>query len=152
MAERTTAVQLQHGGCAVFEAHIFRTEYGEDRGRVRGADDRAYEHAVQKAEFQDKITEETCEGGGDHNSQSGEEHRFDGNRSGLIPVGAETAVEHNEDQCCGADIFRQRIIVERDFYDTVCSESHTEKDKGQQHGYTDLIGNPMQYNTEQNYR
>ena len=61
-------------------------------------------------------------------------------RLGLAPVGAEAAVEHDEDEGKGADVLGQTVVVKGNLDHPVRAEEHAQQNEGQQGGHPQLAG------------
>ena len=94
------------------------------------------------------MTEQPCESGRENDTCRGQYPCFYDYRSGLFPSGAESAVEHYEDQGDGTDVFGDAEIVECYLYYSVRAENHTQQDECQQHGDADLVGYVVKYDAQ----
>ena len=97
------------------------------------------------------MTEHPGESGRHNNAHGREQDCFCRNGLCLIPVRSETAVEHDEDQRYGADLFCEGVIVERDFENAIRAERHTEQDECQQGRDAETVGYFVQKNAGKNY-
>lgn len=134
------ALHLQQGGGVFPQAQVLGAEDGEHRGSVGGADDRPQQKALQLGQAQDLPGKQAHQPGGEDRAQGGEEHGLSRHGSGLLPVGAEAAVKHNEDEGQGADVLGHGVVVEGDLHHPVRAEEHTQQNEGQQGGHPQPAG------------
>ena len=96
--------------------------------------------ALQLGQAQDLPGKRAHQPGGEDRAQGGEEHGLSRHGSGLLPVGAEAAVKHNEDEGQGADVLGQGVVVEGDLHHPVRAEEHAQQNEGQQGGHPQPAG------------
>lgn len=65
----------------------------------------------------------------------GKQRRLAHDRPGLLPAGAEPAVEHDEDERRRTDLLGKGVIVKGDAQQTIGAKEHAEQNKRQQHGH-----------------
>ncbi|MPM05325.1 hypothetical protein SDC9_51613 [bioreactor metagenome] len=96
------------------------------------------------------MAEQPNQSGGDDDSECREQHRLGSDGFGFVPVCAESAIEHDENQRGGANIPRKIKVVERNLQQSVRTKKHAERDEHQQHRYAKLCRNFIEKNTDQN--
>ena len=77
---------------------------------------------------------------GEGGPEGGEDGGLPRHRLGLAPVGAEAAVEHDEDEGKGADVLGQTVVVKGNLDHPVRAEEHAQQNEGQQGGHPQLAG------------
>ena len=120
------ALQLQHGGRAVFQVELLGAQDIKHRGRIRRPQHRADKQALQPIEAKRKAAEQPGEQRRKQHTDGGEQQRLSRNPFGLMPLGAEAAVKDNKDQCDGANLLRKFKILKRNFKNTVRAEHHAQ--------------------------
>ena len=86
------------------------------------------------------MAEEAGQAGGDQHPQGAQEYGLDGHRAGCLPLGSETAVEHDDDQGGGADLLREGVVLKVDAEQPVGAEEHAQGDEEKQGGDTEAAG------------
>ena len=84
-------------------------------------------------------------------SQGGQHHRLDHHGPGGVQVGAEAAVEHNENQAGRADHVGGVIVVKGDSEQAVFSKAHPKGDKDQQGRDGQTVQIPPHQRTQQDH-
>ena len=143
-----SALNLQQGCGVVFETQLAGTQYGEDRGRVGRAEHRSDQETEGRRHFQYVVAEQSGKTRRQGHSEGGEDAGLDHYRPCLFPPGTETAVEHDEDQCHGADGLSDIEIVKGDLDHPVRAEGHAQQNERQQHRDSDLVGDVVEYHAQ----
>ena len=126
------ALDFQHRVGVFFQRQFARAQDGEHRRRVGRAQHRAAQKAFQQRHAQRQVAERAGQQCGEHGARAGQHDGLHRHRFGRAPVGAETAVKHDEQQRHRRELVGKAIVVERDASDAVGAEQHTQDQKRQQ--------------------
>ena len=144
-------LDLQQGVGVVLQGQLLGAQDVEHRGRVGGGDHRADEKALHPGQPQDQVGKGGHRSGGPGHSQGGQHHRLDHHRPGGVQVGAEAAVEHNENQAGRADHVGGVIVVKGNSEQAVFSKAHPKGDKDQQGRDGQTVQIPPHQRTQQDH-
>ena len=144
-------LDLQQGVGVVLQGQLLGAQDVEHRGRVGGGDHRADEKALHPGQPQDQVGKDGHRSGGSGHSQGGQHHRLDHHGPGGVQVGAEAAVEHNENQAGRADHVGGVIVVKGNSEQAVFSKAHPKGDKDQQGRDGQTVQIPPHQRTQQDH-
>ena len=125
----TAAFHFEHGGCGVFQIHLFGTENRKNGSRIGGADDSAHQKGFYQREIKSIKAKTAYQKSRQNGSQRGQQNRFHRRRPGSTPFRAGAAIKHDENKCHGTYFIGKGIIIKRNLENAVRTEKHAQQNK-----------------------
>jgi hypothetical protein len=107
------------------------------RASLRGGDDRAQQHALERGEIEQPCRRETADHGRSERAEDRERQRRPQHRPDLLEAGGETALEQDQRECDHPNRPRQLIVVEVDPVEPVRADRHAQRKEEQEAGQAD---------------